>query len=332
MKSRITKIAAAAVLIIAVLIGMNQFGGSIDGASVAWADVVENVNKLKTLTFNYRLKEKDPPTVKLQHIAPHLLRIEHYADGKTWILNTDKGKALILDSVKKTGKLCSGQKRMTLIYDAFRRIHVDMEKDLVAKVGKRSINGREAIGFKMQKEIMNQEHEIVTWIDPETKLPVLVEDSFKDAQGQMATLYITDIVFDAELDQSLFSLEPPEEYEMSKFDGVEYANRVKSAVRMGRILSACRRYVEEHNGQWPDSLQELSNYGIDAETLTNPRQPGRNNGYVYLKPAAPPSESIIILYEAYDTWGNGINVGLANYQLQYINDESDFKKRSENLP
>ncbi len=41
MRSPITKIAAAAVIIIAVLIGINQFGGSIDGASVAWADVAE---------------------------------------------------------------------------------------------------------------------------------------------------------------------------------------------------------------------------------------------------------------------------------------------------
>lgn len=39
MKSPITKLAAAAVIIIAVLIGIHQFGSSIDGASVAWADV-----------------------------------------------------------------------------------------------------------------------------------------------------------------------------------------------------------------------------------------------------------------------------------------------------
>ena len=37
MKSRITKLAAAAVIIIAVLIGIHQFGGSLDGTSVAFA-------------------------------------------------------------------------------------------------------------------------------------------------------------------------------------------------------------------------------------------------------------------------------------------------------
>jgi len=39
MKKNITKLAAAAVIIIAVLIGVNHFGGSIDVASIAWADV-----------------------------------------------------------------------------------------------------------------------------------------------------------------------------------------------------------------------------------------------------------------------------------------------------
>ncbi len=36
-KSKATKFAAAAVIIIAVLIGINQFGGSIDGTSVVLA-------------------------------------------------------------------------------------------------------------------------------------------------------------------------------------------------------------------------------------------------------------------------------------------------------
>ncbi len=40
MKNRITKLAAVAVIIIAVLIGINQFGGSIGGDSVAFGDSI----------------------------------------------------------------------------------------------------------------------------------------------------------------------------------------------------------------------------------------------------------------------------------------------------
>lgn len=46
MKNRITKLAVAAIIIIAALIGINHLGGSIDMASVAWADVVENMKNM----------------------------------------------------------------------------------------------------------------------------------------------------------------------------------------------------------------------------------------------------------------------------------------------
>lgn len=41
MKSKITKLAAAAMIIVAIIIGVNQFGGSIDLATIAFADISE---------------------------------------------------------------------------------------------------------------------------------------------------------------------------------------------------------------------------------------------------------------------------------------------------
>ena len=46
MKSRITKLAAAAVIIIAALIVINQFGSSIDGTTMAFAQITENMKKM----------------------------------------------------------------------------------------------------------------------------------------------------------------------------------------------------------------------------------------------------------------------------------------------
>ena len=45
MKSRITKITATAVIITAILVGINQFDGSIDGASVLYAQVRESIER-----------------------------------------------------------------------------------------------------------------------------------------------------------------------------------------------------------------------------------------------------------------------------------------------
>jgi len=46
MKSKITKLAAAAVIIVAVLIGLNQFSGSIDGSNVAFADMIKTMKQM----------------------------------------------------------------------------------------------------------------------------------------------------------------------------------------------------------------------------------------------------------------------------------------------
>ena len=56
MKNRITKLAAAAVIIIAVVIGVNQFEGSIDMTTIAFADISEamkNVPWMHTVTRGF---------------------------------------------------------------------------------------------------------------------------------------------------------------------------------------------------------------------------------------------------------------------------------------
>jgi len=57
MKSKITKFAAAAVVIIAALIGINQFGGSIDGNSVAWASIAERFRSVSFFKATIYIKE-----------------------------------------------------------------------------------------------------------------------------------------------------------------------------------------------------------------------------------------------------------------------------------
>ena len=53
MKSKITKLATAAAIIITVLIGIYHSGGSIDMASVAWADVVTRIAKVDYVHVYY---------------------------------------------------------------------------------------------------------------------------------------------------------------------------------------------------------------------------------------------------------------------------------------
>jgi outer membrane lipoprotein-sorting protein len=333
-KSRITKLAAAAMIVITVLVVISQLGGS----SVVWADVLENIRNSKTLTFLIRTKEQELPIMKAMVIEPYLLRFEFLSEqvpdapilgGQIWIVDTGKAKALILNTVKKTCKVCPADKEMLRIYDTFRNFR-DREDFTVEEIDRRQIGDKQAIGFKLKKEHGN--HEIIVWADLETKLPILMEETYENKVGQIMQHIVTDIVFDAELDVSLFSLKQPEGYRLEKFDYDAAVMRVMSATNMDRILKACRKYVSEHGGRWPDSLQELAKYGLTKDILTNPRQPSRELGYVYLKPPASPLDSRIVLYEAYDIWNGGINVGFANYHVQFIKKEPEFKKRLKESP
>jgi len=64
MRSRISKFVAAAVIIIAVIVSVNHFGGSIDGTSVAWGDVVSHAVKVDYVHFLFTTEPKYHRTVR----------------------------------------------------------------------------------------------------------------------------------------------------------------------------------------------------------------------------------------------------------------------------
>ncbi|MHC4344274.1 MAG: hypothetical protein ACYSUP_06280 [Planctomycetota bacterium] len=81
MKNRMTKLAAAVVIIIAVLIGINQFGGSIDGASVAWADVAERFESVSF--FNVTIYLGWGPYAQDQKLEFHKIEQWKSENGQT---------------------------------------------------------------------------------------------------------------------------------------------------------------------------------------------------------------------------------------------------------
>jgi len=332
MNSKMTKLGVAAVIMIGAFLGLHFIGGP-DMASPAWADVLENIRNSKTLTFVVRADEEGPALTKVMVIDPYLFRWEilgeqekstRYLSGQIFIVDAKKGKGLILDRVGKKAKVRTADKAMPPIYDAFRNFR-DMEDFSVEKAAVRRIGDKQAPGFKLREK--SGTREIMVWADPETRLPILMEETLENAQGEIGRYFVTDIVFDAELDGSLFSVKPPEGYEVEEADHESVVNRVKSAVNMDRILKACRAYAAEHDNHWPENLKELTGYGIDEETFVNPRQPNRQVGYIYLKPPVNAPSDRIVLYEAWDTWCEGINVGYADFRVQFVRDELEFAKQ-----
>ncbi|MHC4618013.1 MAG: hypothetical protein ACYTEQ_09690 [Planctomycetota bacterium] len=70
-RSRIMRIAAAAVIIMAVMIFMKQFGHSMDGAAVAFGQVTSAVKKICSIWTGNKRREKDALGSYFRHVRSY---------------------------------------------------------------------------------------------------------------------------------------------------------------------------------------------------------------------------------------------------------------------
>ncbi len=92
--------------------------------------------------------------------------------------------------------------------------------------------------------------------------------------------------------------------------------RNQSMVNIKRMLLACFKYSSTNNGQWPQTLESIAG----QDNL-------QTEGHVYIPPknTVTPQKNVVI-YESYQTWGEGINVGFADGHVEFIAQEADFLK------
>jgi hypothetical protein len=244
MKSRFIKLAAAAVIIIAVLIGINQLGGD---HSTVFAQVSEQIEKAKTITwkitFYIQVTSKDGKRTWIEtetrqeaYKAPGLYRDVHFDE------NGQITHWTITDNVNmKELSINPGEKRATVRELAFAMEHPrgpfvwqkeEMQKRNLEWVGKGKTETGEAHIFRtaFRDKANNKDWSYDFWIDATTKQLVTVQvpgADIYDPENDPARMnpphedwYYKrpicsiqhDIIYNAELDESLFSLEPPEGY------------------------------------------------------------------------------------------------------------------------
>lgn len=109
------------------------------------------------------------------------------------------------------------------------------------------------------------------------------------------------------------------------------AMQIHSASQMRQLLMAIQVFAGFNKGAAPDQLSQIEKYvggpqGMNR-MMRNPQRPQKNPGYIYVKQdavkAAEASEKVQ-LYEAYDTWPGGINVGYADGHVEWIAEEAAF--------
>jgi outer membrane lipoprotein-sorting protein len=112
--------------------------------------------------------------------------------------------------------------------------------DKAERLGKKEIDGREAVGFRVNANGMD----MTLWADPETAWPIRIEIVMKTLDG--ARLVMNNFRYDVDLDPSLFSLEPPAGYS---------TQTMNMAVPVEEDLLSTLRTIAEHNkGLFPAKL------------------------------------------------------------------------------
>ncbi len=249
-KSRITKFAAAALIIIALLIGMNQFGGSIDGTSVVLADVARTIEQIKNAVFKKTttVSFKDDRTNafdSLVYYAEAGVREDVYDNEKITsqvYVNTLEGIIVAVDHKMKLFR------EMDLADEDIEQlsptsppispgeiVHLILSKGEYKKLGRKMVDGVLSEGFEFsdKRAMLSMDKDkienVVTrlWVDVNSNLPVRIEVEGVLTNDIKANVVMYDPKWDVELESDFFEPKIPVDYmkpEQRGFIGINLEN------------------------------------------------------------------------------------------------------------
>lgn len=208
MNNRMPKMAIAAAVVIAAMLGLHYLGGSVDGTSVAWADVLKNVEAAKTYMYTREFEKGDVREVMVVRVMePYLCRHDYVeSSGRSYvgIMNTQTNKQFNFYPRTKSATVSSEEGYAGHQFREYRNLKKNLRDGTEKDLGPVKLNGRDTICF----EIIKGNQITTVWADPNTALPVQIE-TLSDENGRTRTL-MSDIRFDVELDEQFF--EPPADY------------------------------------------------------------------------------------------------------------------------
>jgi hypothetical protein len=209
MKSPITRIAATAAIIVIAALGVNYFMAP----SVTWAQVIEPILNARTVIFDLVLGADDTGIVSHEIVVGSRMRRNmSNMPNITMIIDTDNEKLLALDTEAKTAAYADiagelGERHRSFI-KFVRQIITQLQEGQVEQLGERVIDGQKAVGFVGK----GQNEAVTIWADPQTALPIRIEAQI----GQEFSFTMKNFEFNADVDESLVSMDVPDGYTLEK--------------------------------------------------------------------------------------------------------------------
>ncbi len=293
MKSPITKLAAAAAIIIAILAGLPFF--SSNGSSVALADVLERVERSRA--FMYRMKMtmtgammSGMPDGKKEMEGTITISNDYGMKMEMTTTDADSGEE---ETIQQMYIIPDKRTAISLMPKQKKYMRMEFDDDLLARMKKQNNDPREMI-----KQIMGCEYtelgrsvidgidvegfhttdpayyagamehvECTLWVDVEKWLPVRIEMDFKMNEQMQVQGVIYDFKWDIQVDASEFEPVIPEDFTAFATEAMKMPSMTEEAAVEGL------KFFAEITGQYPKKLnlmnlmQEFSAIK-DSENLT----------------------------------------------------------------
>jgi outer membrane lipoprotein-sorting protein len=246
------------------------------GAPVTFEEVAGKIQKARSLayTMTSQIPGQIKVPVRLLFKEPGRMRSESVpAGGPVVIFDSATARRLFLDPATKSAVILEGRLPgepqpggLDLAASEATGLRQLAEKKGEA-VGEKLIGKVRAKGFRV---IQAPGYETIVWADLQTRLPVQVDVS-SPYGDQTLRATLSNIQLDLELDDSLFSLEPPQGYALTKQSLTAPGDKDDGSPESA-IMVLLRAYAQKNGGSFPKRIDDWRGYG-EALVGENSKKP-----------------------------------------------------------
>jgi len=271
MNKKMTKLAAAAVIVISLFLGYKIFSGT---SSVSWAQVRQQVAAVKAVMYKAKVNatENGQPfqlQIEATLADEHGTLMDTYMDkqllGRSFTLADKKTHIYIMPAQKKyievelTEKIRIENGDPKLIVEAF--LNGDYKK-----LGRREINGVTVEGIEshdvsptagvpggggLMEALEGLSTQVIAslWVDVATGWPFEITFDITDENGgEQMTIVVSDFQWDAQIDPTTFASVIPEGYELM------YKVNAENLEEGNQLVEGLKYFAQINDGKYPAKL------------------------------------------------------------------------------
>ena len=232
--SKHLKVAYIAAATLFFLVIADSFSPKNSVSSQAFATVLEQLHSARVIACTAEFREGGAiiRTVEAMHLQPNLVR-EESSDGKIKVIDFSKRRSISIDTIHRTAVVLQ---EVNVVRTYKQERFLDKIREYIERIrtnplstdrylGIQELDGRTAEGYEMRIPTQVQ----TLWVDVESGLLTQMEIAAPDDPGR--SVIMRNFRFDVESHESLFSVEPPQGYDVS-YETMESTLQVDDKVKM----------------------------------------------------------------------------------------------------